>query len=133
MAFINLYHKDNTSLPPAEGGASCNNGCTEQVTRLQSGSSISGNFTYLQTFSVQVAYSGDTNVGTAIIKACGQTIRTEDLYIANQGTPGFVNVPQPGLERTHARRLRLVDLRFGRLCGCARGHDRLPHNARADR
>lgn len=95
VSFINLYHKDNTSLPPAEGGASCGNGCTEQVTRIQSGSSISGNFTYLQTFSVQVAYTGDSNVGTAIIKACGQTIRTEDLYIANQGTPGFVNVPSP--------------------------------------
>ncbi len=95
VAFISLYHRDNTSLPPSEGGANCGNGCTEQVTRIQSGSSISGNFTYLQTFNVQVAYSGDRNVGTAIIKACGQTIRTENLYIANQGTPGFVNVPSP--------------------------------------
>ena len=95
VSYISLFHRDNTSLPAAEGGASCSNGCTEQVTRLQSGSSISGNFTYLQTFSVQVAYSGDSNVGTAIIQACGQTIRTEDLYIANQGTPGFNNVPNP--------------------------------------
>lgn len=95
VSYISLFHRDNTSLPAAEGGGSCNSGCTEQVTRIQSGSSISGNFTYLQTFNVQVAYSGDTNVGTAIIRACGQTIRSEDLYIANQGTPGFNNVPSP--------------------------------------
>ena len=95
VSYISLFHRDNTSLPASEGGGSCNNGCTEQVTRIQSGSSISGNFTYLQTFNVQVAYSGDTNVGTAIIRACGQTIRSEDLYIANQGTPGFNNVPSP--------------------------------------
>lgn len=95
VGYITLFHRDNTSLPPAEGGTNCGSGCTEQVTRIQSGSSVSGNFTYLQSFNVQVAYSGDTNVGTAIIKACGQTIRTEDLYIANQGTPGFNNVPSP--------------------------------------
>lgn len=95
VAYITLFHRDNTSLPPSEGGANCNSGCTEQVTRIQSGSSISGNFTYLQTFNVQVAYSGDSSVGTAIIRACGQTIRTENLYIANQGTPGFNNLPSP--------------------------------------
>lgn len=95
VSYINLFHRDNTSLPPSEGGAYCGSGCTEQVTRIQSGSSISGNFTYLQTFNVQVAYSGDLNVGTAIVRACGQTIRTEDLYIANQGVPGFNNLPSP--------------------------------------
>ena len=95
VSYINLFHRDNTSLPPSEGGAYCGSGCTEQVTRIQSGSSISGNFTYLQTFNVQVAYSGDFNVGSAIVRACGQTIRTEDLYIANQGVPGFNNLPSP--------------------------------------
>ena len=95
VGYITLFHRDNTSLPPSEGGAHCGSGCTEQVTRIQSGSSISGNFTYLQTFNVQVAYSGDSDVGTAIVQACGQTIRTENLYIANQGTPGFNNLPSP--------------------------------------
>lgn len=95
VSYISLFHRDNTSLPPSEGGGSCNSGCTEQVTRIQSGSSISGNFTYLSTFNVQVAYSGDTNVGNAVVRACGQTIRNEDLYIANQGTPGFNNLPSP--------------------------------------
>lgn len=95
VAYVNLYHKDNTTLPASEGSVYCGNGCTEQVTRIQDGSSISGNFTYLQTFNVQVAYSGDRNVGSAIIRACGQVIRNEDLYIPNQGTPGFNNLPSP--------------------------------------
>ncbi|TLN22455.1 hypothetical protein FDZ74_04440 [bacterium] len=70
-------------------------GCTEQVTRLQSGSSISGNFTYLSTFNIQAANSGDDQVGSVIVQACGQTIFTEDLYIPNQSVPGFVNLPVP--------------------------------------
>jgi hypothetical protein len=95
VSYITLYHRDNTSLPPSEGGANCNSGCTEQVTRIQSGSSISGNFTYLRTFNVQAAYSGDPNVGTVVVRACGQIIWNESLYIANQGTPGFNNLPSP--------------------------------------
>ena len=95
VAYINLFHRDNTSLPPAEGGANCNGGCTEQVTRIQSGSSISGNFTYLSTFNVQAAYSGDNRVGTITVRACGQTIFSDDLYIANQSAPGFNNLPVP--------------------------------------
>ena len=95
VSYINLFHRDNTSLPAAEGGASCSNGCTEQVTRIQSGSSVSGNFTYLSTFNVQAAYSGDSNVGTVVVRACGQTILTEDLYIDGQGSAGFNNLPSP--------------------------------------
>ena len=95
VAYINLFHRDNTSLPPSEGGANCNGGCTEQVTRIQSGSSISGNFTYLSTFNVQAAYSGDNQVGTVTVRACGQIIFSDDLYIANQSAPGFNNLPVP--------------------------------------
>jgi len=95
VAYVNLFHRDNTSLPPSEGGANCNGGCTEQVTRIQSGSSISGNFTYLSTFNVQAAYSGDDRVGTVTVRACGQIIFSDDLYIANQSVPGFNNLPNP--------------------------------------
>ncbi len=95
VAYVNLFHRDNTSLPPAEGGASCTGGCTEQVTRIQSGSSISGNFTYLSTFNIQAAYSGDDRVGTVTVRACGQIIFSDDLYIANQSVPGFNNLPNP--------------------------------------
>jgi hypothetical protein len=90
-----MYHRDNTSLPPSEGGASCNNGCTETVTRIQNGSSVSGNFTFLQTFNAQVAYTGDSAVGTAIIRACGTVIATQDLYKPDAGSPGFNNFPSP--------------------------------------
>lgn len=95
VAYVNLFHRDSTSLPPSEGSASCNSGCTEQVTRIQNGSSVSGNFTYLRTFNVQVAYSGDHNVGTVTVRACGHVIFTDNLYIANQSTPGFNNLPSP--------------------------------------
>jgi hypothetical protein len=95
VSYVNLFHRDSTSLPPGEGGASCGSGCTEQVTRIQSGSSISGNFTYLRTFNVQAAYSGDSNVGTVTVRACGQVIFTDDLYLANQSAPGFNNLPSP--------------------------------------
>ena len=95
VSYINLYHRDNTTKPPSEGGASCINGCTEQVTRIKDGGSVSGNFTYLKTFSVQVAYSGSSSVGTAVIKACGKTVLTQDLYLDGSSAPGFNNFPTP--------------------------------------
>jgi hypothetical protein len=95
VGYVQLFHRDGTSLPPSEGGGSCGSGCTENVTRIYNGGSVSGNFTYLQTFSVQLASSGDPGVGTAVIKACGQTIWTVNLYQAGGGTPGFSNIPSP--------------------------------------
>ncbi|MBA4383286.1 MAG: hypothetical protein C0410_00980 [Anaerolinea sp.] len=95
VSYVSLYHRDNTSLPASEGGANCNNGCTETVTRIRSGSSVSGNFTFLQTFNVQVAYTGDSSVGTAIIRACGTVIATVNLYTPGSGAPGFNNFPSP--------------------------------------
>jgi len=95
VSYVSLYHADNTSLPPSEGGGNCGPGCTETVTRIQDGGSVSGNFTYLNTFNVQVAFSGVPGVGTAVIQACGQTIFTQNMYIAGSGTPGFVNLPSP--------------------------------------
>jgi len=53
------------------------------------------NFTYLKTFSVQVAYSGSSSVGTAVIKACGKTVLTQDLYLDGSSVPGFNNFPTP--------------------------------------
>lgn len=95
VSYVSLYHRDQTSLPPSEGGGSCREGCTEQVTRIQSGSSVSGNFTYLATFNVQVASTGDPAVGTATIRACGQTIWTQNLYSAGAASAGFNNFPSP--------------------------------------
>jgi hypothetical protein len=95
VAFITLYHKDQTTIPPEEGGDSCSDGCTEQVTRIQSGSSISGNFTNLLGINVQVAQTGVSSSGTAIIRACGQIIASEKLYKSGAKSPGFYNAPSP--------------------------------------
>ena len=80
---------------PSEGGDSCNDGCTEKVTRIKSGSSISGNFTFLKTFSIQAASTGDSDVGTVIVRACGHVIATQDLYQGGSSAPGFNNYPSP--------------------------------------
>ena len=93
--YVNLYHRDNTFKPATEGGASCARGCTEQVTRIHDGGSISGNFTFLKTISVQAAYSGNSNVGHVIVRACGQTIANVNLYLPGNSTPGFNNLPAP--------------------------------------
>ena len=95
VSYINLYHRDNTYLPASEGGSSCAKGCTEQVTRVRNGASISGNFTFLKGFSVQAAYSGNENVGRVIVKACGKTVFNQDLYTPGASVPGFNNLPAP--------------------------------------
>jgi hypothetical protein len=94
VGFVSVTHADNTSLPPSEGGAPCNP-CTETVTRIYSGSSISGNFTYLQTFNIQAETNGDPATGTMTVSACGQVIATKNLYIAGAGLPGYNNYPSP--------------------------------------
>jgi hypothetical protein len=95
VSYVSLYHRDNTYLPDSEGGGSCDRGCTESVTRIQNGSSVSGNFTFLKTFNVQVAYTGDRAVGTAIIRACDTIIASVNLYTPGAGSPGFNNLPSP--------------------------------------
>ncbi len=80
VSYITLFHRDSTSLPPSEGGAFCGSGCTEQVTRIQSGSSISGNFTYLRTFNVQAAYSGD-NVGAVSVLSPGAKLAFSSVSV----------------------------------------------------
>lgn len=95
VGLVTIYHRDQTTIPPEEGGDSCSDGCIEQITRIYSGSSISGNFTNLQGFNVQVASTGNNGTGTAIIRACGQVIATEHLYKAGARNPGFYNAPSP--------------------------------------
>ena len=94
VGFVTVTHADGTSLPPSEGGAPCNP-CTETVTRIYSGSSISGNFTYLQTFNIQAESNGDPANGTMTVSACGQVIATKNLYVPGAGLPGFNNYPSP--------------------------------------
>lgn len=94
VQYINLLHKDGTSLPPDEGGTYCGAGCREEVTRISSGGEVSGSFDRNTTyFEVMVAFSHDFNVGDAVLSACSANL-TYTLY-AGPGfnLPGFVSMP----------------------------------------
>lgn len=88
--YTNLYHRSLTVKSPDEGGESCGSGCTEPVTQVNSGSSISGSFdrdvTY---FEAMGAYEWVGNgVGTITVFACGSSA-SWNLQKPNNTTPGF--------------------------------------------
>jgi hypothetical protein len=91
--YATILHRDATSLPPSEGGGSCSGGCNENVTRINAGGRVYGRMSYVQTFSVQIATTGEMGAGTAVIEACGTTV----LRISTAGgtVAGFTNQPQP--------------------------------------
>ena len=91
VVYANLHHSDGSSLPPSEGGGSCGgSGCTENVTRINSGSSVSGSFQREVTyFEAMVAYQwSGTGVGSVTVKACSST-RTTDLRKPANSDAGF--------------------------------------------
>ena len=90
--YVMLTHKDGSSLPPEEGGASCNNGCTEQVTRIGNNARTSGNFIRdVTNFEVMVAFTHDSGAGTDIVQACSAS-KSLNLYVGpGGGLPGFVS------------------------------------------
>ncbi len=92
VSYVTMTHRDNTSLPAEEGGASCTGGCSEQVTHIEEGGCVSGNFTNLCGFRFQLAY--EPGAGTATVTACDQTVGT--FSMAGSGTPGFNNLPPAG-------------------------------------
>lgn len=92
---VSLRHRDGTTLPASEGGASCSATCTETVTRIANGGRIRGRFTYVQSFSVQIASTSDPGAGAAIIDVCGTTLPRITLGGGTSSTPGFTNQPQP--------------------------------------
>ena len=78
MSYTTIYHRDGV----------CN--CDENVTRINSGSSVSGNFqrdvTY---FEAMVAYQWEgTGVGSVTVKACNSS-RTTDLAKPANSDAGF--------------------------------------------
>lgn len=94
VRYVNLTHKDGTSLPPEEGGTSCGAGCLENVTRISDGGEVSGSFDRNVTyFEVMVAFSHDPGVGNATLSACSAS-STYTMY-AGPGfsLPGFVSMP----------------------------------------
>lgn len=93
VEFATILHRDGTSLPPSEGGASCSGGCMENVTRINDGGRIRGRFIGVQTFSVQVASTGEGGAGVAVVEACGALVAR--IPTAGGSTAGFSNQPQP--------------------------------------
>lgn len=94
VSFVKLTHKDQTSLPASEGGASCSTGCEEQVTRIEAGASIWGRFKNITALNVQLASTGEAGVGQGVLAVCGSDLPAFNLT-GTSGLPGFNNMPSP--------------------------------------
>jgi hypothetical protein len=92
--FTNIYHRSLTVKSADEGGQNCSSGCTEPVTRISSGSSISGSFlrdvTYFEAMGAYEWVGGE--VGTITVFACGSSA-SWNLQKPNNNTPGFNSFP----------------------------------------
>jgi hypothetical protein len=91
ILYENFFHRDGTSLPPSEGGTSCGgSGCWENVTKINSGATVSGVFARDVTyFEAMVAYEYQgTGVGSVVVTACSAS-RTTNLRKPNNSDPGF--------------------------------------------
>ena len=93
VSYVNLTHRDFTYLPPSEGGAFCGSGCTEQVTRIYNGGTVSGAFDRrVGYFEVMISFTHDSSVGNATVRACSAT-RSVDPYTGpGNGLPGFISI-----------------------------------------
>jgi hypothetical protein len=89
--YVYVTHRDGSSLPPTEGGASCGSGCSEWVTRLGNSGVANGTFDRdVAYFEVMVEFTPDSNVGDAILRACS----ANDTWTLQSGSglPGFVSM-----------------------------------------
>lgn len=93
--FATMRHRDGTSLPASEGGASCGSGCDEEVTRLCDGDTLTGVLWNAETFSVQGAQSGEEGTGSLVVTVCGDELSPMSYAADTTTLPGFVNGPQP--------------------------------------
>ena len=93
VQYVYLTHRDNTTLPPKEGGAYCNPSCSEWVTRLGNGGTASGSFDRnVSYFEVMVGFTHDGGTGTATLRACS-AVSSWNLYTGpGGGLPGFVSM-----------------------------------------
>ena len=94
VQYIYLEHRDNSWLPPEEGGGFCGDDCLEQVTRISSGGSVSGNFgSTVGYFEVNLAMTHDDTSGHAVIHACSASVGFDAYVGPGKGLPGFVSMP----------------------------------------
>ena len=93
VGYEDLYHRDWSYLPPEEGGSICTSGCWENVTRLNNGGTVSGNFSWeVSYFEVMLAQEKtNTGVGSAVITACSAS--TTVFLGGGSGIPGFNSYP----------------------------------------
>lgn len=96
VQYLFIPHRDGSSLPPEEGGASCEYRCDEWVTYLGTGGTVLGSFDRdIAYFEVMLAFTHDDTVGTAVLQACS-SVSTSDLYLGpGSGLPGFISVYLP--------------------------------------
>jgi len=80
--YADLFHRDGI----------CGSGCTENVTQISDGGTVSGAFAGdVSYFEVMLAYSGAGGFGTATIQACSSSY---SVYMGIGGaTPGFNSFP----------------------------------------
>ena len=95
VSHVMLKHKDQTSLPASEGGASCSGGCDEQVTRIEAGASLWGRFKGFTGINVQLASTDEAGAGQGVLSVCNTDLPPFDLASASTGLPGFNNLPSP--------------------------------------
>jgi hypothetical protein len=93
VGYVNLTHRDGTYLPPEEGGTSCGSGCTEQVTRINNGGTVSGSYAgTVSYFEVMISFTHDSSAGTATLQACSAT-QVDNTYTGpGGGLPGFLSI-----------------------------------------
>lgn len=90
--YVVVTHRDGSSLPPQEGGASCSSSCSEWVTRLGNGGVASGSFDRdVSYFEAMVEFTRDSNVGSATLRACS-AVSTWNLYNTGGSLPGYVSM-----------------------------------------
>ena len=91
VQYVYITHRDGSSLPPEEGGASCGSSCSEWVTRLGNGGTASGSFDRnVSYFEVMVEFTREGGVGTATLQACSASM---SWYLYNNTSlPGYVSM-----------------------------------------
>jgi hypothetical protein len=96
VGYVNLTHRDGAYLPPEEGGVYCESGCTEQVTRINSGGTVSGSFAgNVGYFEVMISFTHDPSGGISTLRACSAT-QVDYTYIGPGGRlPGFISIVLP--------------------------------------
>ncbi|MCL4273131.1 MAG: hypothetical protein KJZ77_04610 [Anaerolineales bacterium] len=94
VQYVFMTHRDNTVLPPEEGGGSCTTYCQEWVTRIGSGGAVSGAFDRdVAGFFVSIAFSHDGGAGSATLQACSASLTWNTDLGPGAGLPGFANMP----------------------------------------